>query len=50
MIKLDIITNDISDILVEFLKYEVYTLSPQLIRCSISIPSNITKGLSRTNK
>ena len=44
------ISNDISDILLEFPKHEVYALSSQLSRCSISIPSNIAEGSSRTNK
>ena len=44
------ISNDISDILMEFPKHEVYSLSSQLNRCSISIPSNIAEGSSRTNK
>ncbi|MGV8945248.1 MAG: four helix bundle protein [Lutibacter sp.] len=44
------ISNDISDILIEFPKHEVYVLSSQLSRCSISIPSNIAEGSSRTNK
>jgi four helix bundle protein len=44
------ISNYISDILLEFPKHEVYALSSQLSRCSISIPSNIAEGSSRTNK
>ncbi|MDV7185673.1 four helix bundle protein [Lutibacter sp. TH_r2] len=44
------ISNDISDILIEFPKQEIYGLSSQLSRCSISIPSNIAEGSSRTNK
>ena len=44
------ISNDISDILLEFPKHEVFSLSSQLSRCSISIPSNIAEGSSRTNK
>ena len=44
------ISNDISDILLEFPKHEVYALSSQLSRCSISIPSNIAEGSSRTDK
>ena len=43
-------SNDISDVLIEFPKHEVYSLSSQLSRCSISIPSNIAEGSSRTNK
>tara|TARA_R110001583_G_scaffold26142_2_gene94327 strand:- start:15604 stop:15972 length:369 start_codon:yes stop_codon:yes gene_type:complete len=44
------VSNDISDILLEFPKHEMYDLSSQLSRCSISIPSNIAEGSSRTNK
>lgn len=44
------ITNNISDILIDFPKYERYDLSSQISRCSVSIPSNIAEGSSRTNK
>lgn len=44
------ITNDISDILIDFPKHERYDLSSQISRCSVSIPSNIAEGSSRTNK
>jgi four helix bundle protein len=44
------ITNDISDILLEFPRHERYDLSSQLSRCSVSIPSNIAEGSSRTDK
>jgi len=44
------IANDISDILLEFPKHERYDLSSQLSRCSVSIPSNIAEGSSRTDK
>lgn len=44
------IGNDVSDILVDFPKHERYDLSSQLSRCSVSIPSNIAEGSSRTNK
>lgn len=44
------IANDISDILLEFPKHERFDLSSQLSRCSISIPSNIAEGSSRTDK
>ncbi len=44
------IANDISDILLEFPKHEKYDLSSQISRCSVSIPSNIAEGSSRTNK
>ena len=45
-----VIANDISDILLEFLKHERYDLSSQLSRCSVSIPSNIAEGSARTDK
>ena len=44
------IANDVSDILVDFPKHERYDLSSQLSRCSVSIPSNIAEGFSRTDK
>jgi len=44
------IANDISDILLEFPKHEKYDLNSQISRCSVSIPSNIAEGSSRTNK
>jgi len=44
------ITNDISDILLEFPKYERFDLSSQIIRCSVSMPSNIAEGFARTDK
>ncbi len=44
------ITNDISDILLEFPRHERYDLSAQMSRCSVSMPSNIAEGSSRTNK
>lgn len=44
------IANDVSDILLEFPKHERYDLSSQLSRCSVSIPSNIAEGSSRTDK
>lgn len=44
------ITNDISDILLNFPKYERYDLSSQISRCSVSMPSNIAEGSSRTDK
>ncbi|WKB80706.1 four helix bundle protein [Cellulophaga lytica] len=44
------ITNDISDILLNFPKHERFDLSSQLSRCSVSIPSNIAEGSSRTDK
>ena len=45
-----LITNDISDILLDFPKHERYDLSSQISRCSVSIPSNIAEGSSRTDK
>lgn len=44
------IANDISDILLKFPTHERYDLSSQLSRCSVSIPSNIAEGSSRTDK
>ena len=44
------IANDVSDILLEFPKHERYDLSSPLSRCSVSIPSNIAEGSSRTDK
>ncbi|WP_281635633.1 four helix bundle protein [Flavobacterium marginilacus] len=44
------IANEISDLLLEFPKHERYDLSSQISRCSVSIPSNIAEGSSRTDK
>ena len=44
------ISKDISDIISEFPTHEKFDLSSQLSRCSISIPSNIAEGSSRTDK
>ncbi|MGB0880662.1 MAG: four helix bundle protein [Polaribacter sp.] len=44
------ITNDISDLLLNFPKHERYDLSSQMSRCSVSMPSNIAEGSSRTSK
>lgn len=44
------IANDVSDVLLEFPKHERYDLSSQMSRCSVSIPSNIAEGSSRTDK
>jgi len=44
------IANDVSDILLDFPKHERYDLSSQLSRCSVSMPSNIAEGSSRTDK
>ncbi|WP_029272939.1 four helix bundle protein [Flavobacterium sp. KJJ] len=45
-----IIANEISDLLIEFPKHERYDLSSQISRCSVSMPSNIAEGSSRTDK
>ena len=44
------ISNDVSDILVNFPAHEKYDLSSQRSRCSISMPSNIAEGSARTDK
>ena len=44
------ITNNISDVLLDFPKHERYDLSSQISRCSVSMPSNIAEGSSRTDK
>ncbi|WET01912.1 four helix bundle protein [Flavobacterium sp. YJ01] len=44
------IANEISDVLIEFPKHERYDLSSQISRCSVSMPSNIAEGSSRTDK
>jgi len=44
------ITNNISDLLLEFPKHERYDLSSQLSKCSVSMPSNIAEGSARTDK
>jgi four helix bundle protein len=44
------IANDISDLLIEFPPHERYDLSSQISRCSVSMPSNIAEGSSRTDK
>lgn len=44
------IANDISDVLLNFPKHERFDLSSQLSKCSVSIPSNIAEGSSRTDK
>jgi four helix bundle protein len=44
------IANDISDLLIDFPKHERYDLSSQISRCSVSMPSNIAEGSSRTDK
>jgi len=44
------IAKDVSDIIDEFPKHEKYDLASQMSRCSISIPSNISEGSSRTDR
>lgn len=44
------IANDVSDILLDFPKHERYDLSSQISRCSVSMPSNVAEGSSRTDK
>ncbi len=44
------ITNDISDLLIDFPKHEKFNLSSQISRCSVSIPSNVAEGSSRSDK
>jgi four helix bundle protein len=44
------ITNDISDLLLDFPNHERYDLTSQLSRCSISMPSNIAEGSARKDK
>lgn len=44
------IANDISYLLLNFPTHERYDLSSQISRCSVSMPSNIAEGFSRTDK
>ncbi len=44
------IANQISDLVSVFPKFERYDLASQMSRCSISMPSNIAEGSSRTDK
>ncbi|MEC3966727.1 four helix bundle protein [Flagellimonas halotolerans] len=44
------IANDISDLLLNFPKHQRYDLSSQISRCTVSMPSNVAEGLSRTDK
>ena len=44
------IAKDISDITVSFPSFENFGMRGQMDRCSVSIPSNIAEGSSRTNK
>lgn len=41
---------EVSDLIDTFPKHERFDLSSQLSRCSISMPSNIAEGSSRTDK
>ena len=45
-----IITNAISDILIDFPKHERYDLTSQISRCSVSMQSNIAEGSAWTDK
>ena len=45
-----IITNDISDVLIDFPKHERFDLTSQISRCSGSMPSNFAEGSARTDK
>ena len=44
------ITYDVFDVINDFPYYEKFDLRAQLSRCSVSIPSNIAEGSSRTDK
>ncbi len=44
------IANEVSDLLQKFPAHEKYDLSSQISRCSVSMPSNIAEGSSRTEK
>lgn len=44
------IANEVSDLLQKFPEHEKYDLSSQISRCSVSMPSNIAEGSSRTVK
>ncbi|WP_304198812.1 four helix bundle protein [Flavobacterium alvei] len=44
------IANDIYKLTSTFPKSEVYSLSSQMNRCSVSMPSNIAEGSNRGNK
>ena len=49
--QLDIeIAHIISDLLEKFPSHEKFSLNSQISRCSISIPSNIAEGSSRSDK
>jgi four helix bundle protein len=44
------IVDDVFNLISEFPKDEKFGLSSQISRCSVSIPSNIAEGSSRTDK
>jgi len=44
------ITNEVFEILSSFPSEEKFGLTSQISRCSVSIPSNIAEGSSRTDK
>lgn len=44
------ISIEVSDVLSNFPKHERFDLISQMSRCSISMPSNIAEGSSRTDK
>lgn len=44
------IVNDVFELLTEFPQKEKFDLTSQISRCSVSIPSNIAEGSSRTEK
>ena len=44
------IVDDVFEIVNKFPKEEKFGLTSQISRCSISIPSNIAEGSSRTDK
>ncbi|MEC5166075.1 four helix bundle protein [Flavobacterium sp. PL11] len=44
------IANDIYGLTSTFPKSEIYSLSSQMNRCSVSMPSNIAEGSNRENK
>ena len=44
------IANDIYGLTSTFPKSEIYSLSSQMNRCSVSMPSNIAEGSNRDNK
>ena len=44
------IVDDVFELINEFPSHEKYDLRTQISRCSVSIPSNIAEGSSRTNK